>query len=219
MPSGPDVAGLGLKLPVLMLVTDRRLAGGEDVLVHAVSEAIAGGVTVVQLREKDLAPAELLPLARRLREVTAGKAVLLVNGPTEIALAVAADGIHLPEAAPMVERPDRPFMVARSVHSREAAEAAWAECNDYLVAGPVFESPSHPGVRGSGPKLIETIAGAVAVPVIAIGGVTAERAEEIMRAGAAGVAVISAVLGSPSPGGAAAALRSALDSAWAERSD
>ena len=70
-----------LQPPVLMLVTDRHLAGGEDALVRAVDAAIEGGVNVVQLREKDLRPAELLPLACRLREVTEGRALLLVNGP------------------------------------------------------------------------------------------------------------------------------------------
>jgi thiamine-phosphate pyrophosphorylase len=219
MRSAPGAAGFELKLPALMLVTDRRPAGGEDALVAAVSEAVAGGVNAVQLREKDLAPAELLPLALRLRESTNGRAALLVNGPLEVALAVSADGVHLPEAAPMIERPERPFIVGRSVHSREAAEAAWAECSDYLIAGPVYETPSHPGVAGAGPALIEDISRAVALPIVAIGGISVDRVDEVMRAGATGVAVISAVLGSRSPGRSAAELRGALDSAWAMRGD
>lgn len=206
-----------LTWPVVMLITDRHLAGGEDALVAAVGEAVAGGVNAVQLREKDLSPPELLSLAIRLRGVIAERAVFLVNGSMDVALAVGADGVHLPEAAPMVERPGRPFFIGRSVHSHEAAEAAWAECSDYLIAGPVYETASHPGMAPGGPELVEEIARGVALPVLAVGGITAERVEEVRRAGASGVAVISAVLGARSPREAARGLRDATDSAWAGR--
>jgi len=203
-----------LTWPVVMLITDRHLARSEDGLVAAVGEAVAGGVNAVQLREKDLSPAELLSLAVRLREVIAERAVLVVNGSLEVALTAGADGVHLPEAAPMVERPERLFIVGRSVHSRETAEQAWAECSDYLIAGPVYETTSHPGMAPTGTRLIEEIAGVVALPVMAVGGITAGRIEEVMRAGASGVAVISAVLGSRSPRDAARELREAVDAAW-----
>ena len=121
-------------------------------------EAVAGGVDAVQLREKDLLPAELLALAVRLRKVTSGRAAFFVNGSNQVALAAGADGLHLPEDASMVERPERPFVIGRSVHSREAAERAWAECSDYLIAGPVYETASHPTVIPLGPALIEEMA-------------------------------------------------------------
>ena len=207
-----------LSLPCLMVVTDRALCGGAEGLVAAVEAAVSGGADAVQLREKDLADGELLPLARRLRAVTQGRALLVVNGPLEVAVAVEADGVHLPEDAPMLPRPRRGFLVGRSVHSAEAARRAGAEGADYLIAGPIFETRSHPGVRPAGLALVEEIARAVRVPVLAIGGVTAGRVEEVVRAGASGVAVISAVLAQPAEGGAAAeALRRALDAAW-ERS-
>jgi thiamine-phosphate pyrophosphorylase len=209
----------GLTWPILMLVTDRHLAGGDDDLVAAVSAAVTGGVNAVQLREKDLPAAELLHLAIRLRDVTAGRAALLVNGPLEVALAANADGVHLPESEPMVERPHRPFLVGRSVHSKEAAEAAWAECSDYLIAGPVYETASHPGQVTEGVSLIEEIVAGVALPVLAIGGVTVQQVDEVVRGGASGVAVISAVLGAESPRRAAQELRKALDAAWSERRD
>jgi thiamine-phosphate pyrophosphorylase len=198
-----------------MLVTDRKLAGGEDALMDAVGEAVTGGVNTVQLREKDLSPSELLPLAVRLKETLARRAVFMVNGSLEVALAAGADGVHLPEEALMVERPQRPFAVGRSVHSRAAAERAWAECSDYLIAGPVYETKSHAGIGPAGLALIEEIAGTVALPVLAVGGITAGRVEAVMRAGASGVAVISAVLGARSPRRAARELREAVDSAWA----
>lgn len=204
---------LRLPVPCLMLVTDRNLAGGAQALVAAVDAAVEGGVNTVQLREKDLSSAALLTLANRLRGVTAGRALLLVNGPLEAALASRADGVHLPEVAAMVERPPRPFLVGRSVHSREAADRAWAECSDYLMAGPVFETASHAGAEPAGLRLIESIAGAVAVPVLAVGGIDAARVGHVVRSGASGVAVISAVLGARSAREAARELRYALDEA------
>ncbi len=198
-----------------MLVTDRALCGGANGLVVAVHAAFAGSVDAVQLREKDLPPDALLPLARRLREVTAGRALLIVNGPLEVALACNADGIHLPEAAQMVERPARPFLLGRSVHSVEAALRAEAQGCDYLIAGPVYATRSHPGSPPAGASLIEEVSRAVRIPVLAIGGVTAERVEEVVRAGASGAAVISAILAAPDPATAARDLRRALDAAWA----
>ncbi len=205
-----------------MLVTDRSLCalpagrqGGEDGLVAAVKAAVTGGVDAVQLREKDLASQDLLPLARRLREATLGRALLLVNGPLEVALAAEADGVHLPEAAPPVGRPRDDFLVGRSVHSLEAARRAEAEGVDYLIAGPVYETRSHPGREPAGVSLIQEITQHVRTPTLAIGGLTAGRVEEVVRAGAAGIAVISAVLRQPDRRVAARGLRRALDAAWA----
>jgi thiamine-phosphate pyrophosphorylase len=196
-----------------MVVTDRALCGGEDALMAAVEAAVNGGADTVQLREKDLADGELLALARRLREVTRG-ALLVVNGSLEVAVAAGADGVHMPEGAPMPSRPSSGFLVGRSVHSVEAAQRGEAAGVDYLIAGPVYETRSHPGVEPAGPALIEETALAVRVPVLAIGGVTPERVEQVVRAGASGVAVISAVLGVPDPRTAAKGLRRALDAAW-----
>ena len=198
-----------------MVVTDRVLCGGEDALVAAVEAAVSGGADAVQLREKDLADGDLLALARRLREVTRG-AVLVVNGTPAVAEAVGADGVHLSEDAPPASRPHDGFLVGRSVHSLEAARRAEAAGVDYLIAGPVYETRSNPGAAPAGPALIEGAAGAVRVPVLAIGGVTPERVEEVVRAGASGVAVISAVLAQGDPRAAAEALRRALDAAWSD---
>jgi thiamine-phosphate pyrophosphorylase len=203
-----------LPLPCLMLVTDRSLCGGGDGLVAAVEAAVQGGADAVQLREKDLPPEGLLPLARRLRGATLGRALLLVNGPLEVALAAEADGVHLPEAAPPVRRRREGFLVGRSVHSLEAARRAEAEGVDYLVAGPVYETRSHPGREPAGLSLIEEITRGVRVPVLAIGGVGVGRVEEVVRAGASGVAVISAVLSATDRRAAAGELRQALDGAW-----
>ena len=167
-------------MPTLMLVTDRRLAGGSHALVRAVGEAVQGGVNVVQLREKDLPPDKLLRLACRLRRVIAGRALLLVNGPLEVALAAGADGVHLPEDAPALVAQDADsdpwgLLVGRSVHSQTNRRRAVAEGARYVVAGPVFKTRSHAGNAAAGTGIIESVAAAVPVPVIAIGGVRGER--------------------------------------------
>lgn len=202
-------SGLTAKPPILMLVTDRRLAGGEDALVSAVEAAVEGGVNVVQLREKDLSPAELVPLACRLREVTEGRALLLVNGPLDVALEAAADGVHLPEDA---EPPPPPWTYTwgRSVHSVEGGLQAIGEAARYLVAGPVFETPSHAGMPARGLNLIREIVPVSSVPVLGIGGITPENARDVMQAGAKGVAVIRAILGADDPRVAAQQLREAF---------
>ena len=211
-----------LPLPCLMLVTDRSLCGGVDGLVAAVEAAVRGGADAVQLREKNLASQDLLPLARRLRQASLGRALMLVNGSLDVALAADADGVHLPESAPPVQRLRKAvpagrqgFLVGRSVHSLEAGRHAEEEGADYLVAGPVYETRSHPGRQPAGPSLIEAISRSVRVPVLAIGGVSAGRVEEVVRAGASGIAVISAVLAQPDRRAAAGDLRRALDIAWA----
>ncbi len=195
-----------------MLVTDRTLRPD---LPAAVAAALSAGVDFLQLREKDLADSDLLPLARRLRQVSAGRALFLVNGSLDIALAVGADGVHLPKAAPLIDRPRPDFLLGRSVHSLEEALAAATQSLDYLIAGSIYETRSHPGAAPAGPGLIETIAGAVSPPVLAIGGITAANAGEAIAAGASGVAVISAVLAATDPAAAARDLRRALDAAWA----
>lgn len=199
-----------LPLPVLMLVTDRNLAGGDDALVRKVEEAVAGGVNAVQLREKDKVHDELVALAKRLREAIAGRALLLVNGSPVAAREAGADGAHMPEyAASLVERPPG-LLAGRSVHSVEAALRAEAESADYVIFGPIYETRSHVATMQAGVAALREVADAVSIPVIAIGGVTAASVQEVMHAGASGVAVIRAILASDDARAAAAAFRDAL---------
>ena len=196
-----------------MLVTDRTLVLIER-LPDAVDAAIRGGVDAVQLREKDLPSDVLVEIGRRLKDVTRGRAALIVNGCVAVARASDADGVHLPEAAPMPpEGERRGLLVGRSVHGLPAARMAEAEGCDYIVAGTVFPSRSHPGGAASGLELIATVRRTVRPPVLAIGGITAQNAGDAVRAGACGVAVISAILGASDPCAAALALRDALGAA------
>ncbi len=192
-----------------MLVTDRALAGGERRLVEAVAAAVEGGVNAVQLREKDLTAAALARLAAALQRAIGGRALLIVNGNAEVAREVGADGLHLPAEAPFA-RPDGLALVGRSVHSVEDAVGAEREGADYVIAGPVYETASHPGVPGA-LALVSGVVEGVSVPVVAIGGIRPVRVRDVLSAGASGVAVISAILGAESPGGAASALREALE--------
>jgi thiamine-phosphate pyrophosphorylase len=196
-----------------MLVTDRRRVVGD--LVEAIAAALDGGVDMVQLREKDLPAGELLRLARRVRGVTAGRALLLVNDRADVALLAGADGVHLgeaglPVAAARAWLPAR-MLVGRSVHSVAAAREAEQDGADYLVAGTLFPSRSHPDAVPAGPGLLQEIAARVQLPVLGIGGIGPGEAPECRRCGAAGVAVIDAVLSAADPRAAAAALREALD--------
>lgn len=202
--------------PCLMLITDRARLRGRA-LEEAVSQAIDGGVNAVQLREKDLAGGELYDLAITLRAVTRGRALFLVNDRIDVAIACGADGAHLPEHSVPLSKA-RPLageacIIGRSVHSVEAALHAERDSVDYLQAGPVYETPSHAGQPPAGIELVRAIAEAVRLPVIAVGGITAERVAEVIAAGADGIAVIGAILDAGDPAAAARSLRAALDEA------
>jgi len=202
-----------LPIPCLALIIDRRLCQGLS-LGEAVARAVASGVNVVQLREKDLAAAQLVPLADRLRAITQGKALLIVNSRLDVALLCGADGVHLPERGPSVAATRRlagdGFIIGRSVHSAEEAVKAQEEGADYVQVGAIFPTRSHPGLPAAGLALLKGVAARVAIPIVAVGGITAENVGQVMQAGARGAAVISAVLGSPSPGAAARRLAEAM---------
>jgi thiamine-phosphate diphosphorylase len=207
----------------LALITDRRVCGGSERLEWAVEAAVAGGVQLVQLREKDLAADDLLPLAQRLRRLTEGAALLFVNGDVDVALACGADGVHLAETSLSVAEARKiaagqPLLIGRSVHDLAGALMAQENGADLLQAGPVYATVSHPGTRPAGLKLISDMSASVDLPVLGVGGVTSEHVSEVLSAGALGVAVIRAVLTALSPYWASQQLRDALDHAPMESS-
>ena len=145
---------------------------------------------------------ELYRLADKLRLVTLGKALLIINDRVDVSLAVDADGVHLPSHSlpiSVAKKLGGKLLVGRSVHSVEEAAAAETEGADYLVLGTIYGTASHPGRKGSGPELIERVKARVQTPVYAIGGINASNAREVMNAGAHGIAVIRAILESPDP--------------------
>ena len=129
-----------LPRPVLCLVTDRRLCRGRK-LEQVVEAAVEGGCGMVQLREKDLPAGKLLDLAVRLRSITSGRALLIVNDRVDVALAAGADGVQLPEdglAVDAARQVGGNMLVGRSVHSVAGGVQAVADGADFLVAGSVF---------------------------------------------------------------------------------
>jgi thiamine-phosphate pyrophosphorylase len=196
-------------LPRLMLVTDRHETGGRD-LTEVVAAAVAGGVGLVQVRERDLSEAELGRLLHRILARLAGTpARILVNGHPELARALGV-GLHLPAAAAPLAGP-RPALYGRAVHDEAEARRAHLEGVDYVVVGPVFPTASKPGHPGAGVERLARLAAAVRPrPAFAIGGITAARVDSVRAAGAHGVAVLSAILAARDPASAAQALADAL---------
>ncbi len=203
--------------PSLMLITDRSRLRGRPI-EEVASQAVDSGVTVVQLREKDLSSGDLYDLAVTVHAVLRGRALLLVNDRIDVAIAAGADGVHLPEhTLPLQKLRDYvgdACIVGRSVHSVEAALRAEQEGADYVQVGAVYETRSHPGQTPAGIELVRAVAEAVRVPIVAVGGITPERVAEVIEAGADGIAVISAILDADDPQAAARALQTALDTAY-----
>lgn len=188
-------------------------------LLEVVEECLEGGLRAVQLREKDLPVRELLGMAAPLREATRRRgARFLVNDRVDVALAVGADGAQrthesLPVSV-MREVGGPGFMVGASVHSVAEARTVAAEGADFIVFGPVFDTPSkRPYGPPQGLAALGQVTAAVATPVLAIGGITADRVRDILAVGAVGVGVISAILAAARPRDATRAFLDALGSA------
>lgn len=206
----------------LYVVTDRRAAGRPlaAVLGAALARAARRETRVaVQLREKDLEGRALLALAREVRDVTrAHGARLLVNDRLDVALAAEADGVHLPAGGLPPDAARRLLaavgLVGVSAHSAAEVAAARVRGADFALLGPIYDTPSK---RAYGPPLgltpLASAAAAAGMPVLAVGGVTAERVGELIAAGAQGVAVIGAVMGAPDPAAAMDRLLDAIEAA------
>lgn len=200
-----------MRLPSpLYAILDRSVARGRD-LPGLLDAVLAGGCRLVQLREKTMPLGDLLPLARslarRCREVGA---LLIVNDRADLALAAGADGLH-------VGQDDLPARQARgllppgmilgvSTHDPEQARRAVADGADYVAVGSIFPTTTKAGSQLVGPELIRRVRPEVPVPLVGIGGITAENAPSVLGAGADAVAVISALCAAPDPEAATRAL-------------
>ena len=177
----------------------------------AAQRAVAAGATVVQLRLK--APtAEIVARGRGFRDL---RATFVVNDDVEAAIALGADGVHLPEQglaiADVRARVGDQMLISRAVHGLEAAQQAADDGADLVQFGTVFATASKPGVDACGISGVRAICEVVRTPLIAIGGIAPESAAEVMAAGAAGVAVIGAIFDADDPRAVAGALRRAID--------
>jgi thiamine-phosphate pyrophosphorylase len=181
------------------------IAAGRRCLVEQARHAIAAGVTFIQVRERDLAAADLAAIVGELVALSRGSQTrVLVNDRLDVALACGAAGVHLrgdsapPAAVRRMAGPD--FVIGTSVHTLEEAVSVAASV-DYITAGTVWPSASKAfAAVPLGTEGLARIARTVAVPVLAIGGVTSERLAAAAQAGAAGAAAIGLFIGPPASG-------------------
>jgi thiamine-phosphate pyrophosphorylase len=186
---------LTLKFPLLCLITDPERPD----LHTVVEQALAAGVGMLQLRGHHLTAAWLYEQAQMLGPLCRQHgAAFLVNDRLDVGLACGADGFQLGQHGLPLREARRLVgenaLLGASVHTLIEAQAAAASGADFLVAGTIFPSSSHPGSTGSGTSLLSTIKRALPTcPLLAIGGITSANAAEVMAAGADGIAVISAI--------------------------
>jgi thiamine-phosphate pyrophosphorylase len=181
--------------PHLCYITDRQ-GLGITLLEPRLQAAIEAGVDLIQLREKDLPCRELFGLAESAVTISQGsKTRIVINDRLDVALAAGAHGVHLggQSAPPEVVRHqvDKDFLVGVSCHSMEESLKAEAAGADYILLGPVFDTPSK---RRYGPPLglnkLSEVAKRIKIPLLALGGITVERVRPCIEAGATGIAAI-----------------------------
>jgi len=201
----------------LYLITDRNNLPAGEHLLGRVEAALLGGVRCVQLREKDLAPDELLPLAHEMRMLTeAFGARLLINGDLEVARAVDADGVHLGGGAVPAAEARRRLgpgkLIGVSTHRVEEIAAAARDGADFVTFGPVWFTASK--ARYCDPAGLDRLREACTeapLPVFALGGLTPERVDDLRSVGCRRAACIGAILHADDPAAAARRFLTALD--------
>jgi thiamine-phosphate pyrophosphorylase len=196
----------------LYIVTDENV-GKQRSHAEIAERAIAGGADTIQLRDKSCSSRELIRIAKTLREITRRSSTLfIVNDRLDVAIACGADGVHLGQGDMRcdVARQLAPpgFIIGVSVNNVNEAAGAERDGADYVALSPVFSTGSKPDAGpGHGLLLLREIRQHISVPVIAIGGIHRGNISEVIRAGADGAAVISAVVGAPDIAAAARDLK------------
>jgi thiamine-phosphate pyrophosphorylase len=201
-------------------ISDRSIpdssSRGERALPDLLREAIAGGVDIVQLREKHLPDDELVAVANAARALCERLgALLIVNDRPLVAREVGADGVHVGQddmpVAEVRELVGPDMLIGLSTHAPEEIDAVDAGLVDYIGVGPVHETPTKPGRPAVGLELIRHAAGHAPVPFFAIGGIDAANAPDAIAAGARRLCVLRAIASAKDPEHAARELRELLD--------
>ncbi|HEX4188167.1 MAG TPA: thiamine phosphate synthase [Solirubrobacteraceae bacterium] len=198
----------------LYLVTDSEPPGGD--LPELLREAAAGGVDVVQLRDKRLADDQLVAVAHAARALCEQlRLLLIVNDRPFVATEAGADGVHVGQddapVADVRELVGEDMLIGLSTHAPAEVAAADPEVVDYIGVGPVHETPTKPGRPAVGAELVRYAARNARVPFFAIGGLNAGNVGEVIEAGATRVCVLRAISGAEQPERAARELRELLD--------
>lgn len=185
----------------LYLITDRTIPESAQRFIPALKAALQGGVSAVQLREKDLGTKSLMRLAYRVRELTRQYgALFFINDRFDVALAVGADGVHLTQgsipAATVRRTVRKKLLVGVSTHSLKEALSAERADADFITFGPVYRTPSKQRYGSPlGLEMLRKVCARVKLPVFAIGGMKGGRTKAALKRGASGVAMISEVFG------------------------
>ncbi len=182
---------------LLYAVTDRHWLNGRS-LYEVVRESLEGGATFIQLREKTLDEASFLEEAKEIKKLCAEyKVPFVINDNVDIALAIDADGVHVGqsdmEAGDVRAKLGPDKIIGVSAQTVEQAILAERRGADYLGVGAVFQTSSKDDADSVSYETLKAICDAVSIPVIAIGGITAENAKELVGSGIVGIAVISAI--------------------------
>ena len=208
-----DRAGRFGRTRLYVLITAGLCAGEWLATAEA---AMDGGADCLQLREKGLDDGELLARARAFVELCRSRGVLcIINDRPDIARLADADGVHLgqtdmrPADARRIVGADR--LIGVSTHTPEQLTAAIAQAPDYIAVGPMFETATKPQDHVAGAALLAEATARTAIPIVPIGGVTAERVGILRASGARRVCVCAAVIAGPDPRAAADRLRALLD--------
>lgn len=191
---------MALNKPILYLVTDRAVIKRETFL-NAVEQALKGGVTIVQLREKGKSESEIIRVAKELKELTSYYNVpLIINDSPSIAKLSGADGVHLGMTDGEVNEA-REFLggkaiIGGSARTVERAKMLESQGADYLGVGAVFGTKTKTDAKTINTNILSEICHAVKIPVVAIGGVNKENLVRLKGTGVSGIAVVSAIMGS-----------------------
>jgi thiamine-phosphate pyrophosphorylase len=204
----------------LYLVCPESAGGGpqrshED-LPELVREAVAGGVDVVQLREKQLPDDQLVAVVKAMHALTERiGALLIVNDRPQVAVEAGADGVHVGQedmpVAKVRELVGEEMLIGLSTHTREEIDAPQAALADYIGVGPVHETPTKPGRPAVGVELVRYATGHARVPFFAIGGLDAGNLDEVLDSGARRAVVLRAISDAVDPQAAARELREMIE--------
>ena len=186
----------------LAVITDFSINSPHSV-IDQIAMAVDGGANMVHFRERNLPTSEMYDLAIKIRQLTKNKALFFVNDRVDLALSCEADGVQIGSSGLPLDvvrmLVGTELLIGQSIHSAEEGAMAESGGADLILLGTIFPSRSHPDFIGVGIDEVVRTCSLVNIPVIAIGGVNQYNITDVIRSGASGVAIISAIMGSYEP--------------------